>query len=149
MGISTFALLGVAFAIETRDERRSILSAGTSRDRTLLLTVGATVLVTVLAAEIGIVERIISTVPLTLEQWSWSLRRRRDPGDRVRGAQAALDPVRDPGSGGLTMANDPGALLGLIVLIAAGFLVAVLFYESLCQRDVLVARAVRPHPPVD
>lgn len=41
------------------------------------------------------------------------------------------------------MANDPETLLGLILLIAAGFLVAVLFYESLCQRDVLVARALR------
>ena len=41
------------------------------------------------------------------------------------------------------MANDPETLLGFILLIAAGFLVAVLFYESLCQRDVLVARALR------
>ena len=70
MGISTFALLGAAFAIETRDERRSILSDGYLADRTLLLTVGATALITVLAAEIGIIERIISTVPLTLEQWA-------------------------------------------------------------------------------
>ncbi|HYO43809.1 MAG TPA: HAD-IC family P-type ATPase [Candidatus Limnocylindrales bacterium] len=69
MGISTFALLGAAFAIETRDERRSILSAGYLADRTLLLTVGATALVTVLAAEVGIVQRIITTVPLTIEQW--------------------------------------------------------------------------------
>jgi Ca2+-transporting ATPase len=69
MGVSTFALLGAAFAIETRDERRSILSDGYLADRTLLVTVGATVLLTVLAAEIGILERIISTVPLTIEQW--------------------------------------------------------------------------------
>jgi Ca2+-transporting ATPase len=69
MGISTFALLGASFAIETRDERRSILSAGYLADRTLVLTVGATALVTVLAAEIGVIERIISTVPLTIEQW--------------------------------------------------------------------------------
>jgi len=70
MGISTFALLGAAFAIETRDERRSILSDGYLADRTLLLTAGATALITVLAAEIGILERIISTVPLTVEQWA-------------------------------------------------------------------------------
>jgi hypothetical protein len=69
MGISTFALLGASFAIETRDERRSILSAGYLADRTLVLTVGATALITVLAAEIGVIERIISTVPLTIEQW--------------------------------------------------------------------------------
>jgi Ca2+-transporting ATPase len=70
MGVSTFALLGVAFAIETRDERRSILSEGYLADRTLLLTAGATALITILAAEIGLLERIIGTVPLTVEQWA-------------------------------------------------------------------------------
>ncbi len=69
MGVSTFALLGAAFAIETRDERRSILSAGYLADRTLLISVGATALITVAAAELGFLERIISTVPLTIEQW--------------------------------------------------------------------------------
>jgi Ca2+-transporting ATPase len=70
MGVSTFAWLGVAFAIETRDERRSILSEGYLADRTLLLTAGATALITILAAEIGLLERIIGTVPLTVEQWA-------------------------------------------------------------------------------
>jgi len=69
MGISTFALLGAAFAIETRDERRSILSPGYLADRMLLLTAGATALITVLAAQVGILGRIISTVALTPGQW--------------------------------------------------------------------------------
>jgi Ca2+-transporting ATPase len=70
MGISTFALLGAACAIETRDERRSILSPGYLADPMLLATAAATALITVLAAEVGLIGRIISTVPLTLEQWA-------------------------------------------------------------------------------
>jgi hypothetical protein len=34
-------------------------------------------------------------------------------------------------------------LLGISIVIALGFLVAVAFYESLCTRDVLVGRAMR------
>jgi hypothetical protein len=37
----------------------------------------------------------------------------------------------------------PSDLLALIVFIAVGFLVAVAFYESLCDRDVLLARTLR------
>jgi hypothetical protein len=37
----------------------------------------------------------------------------------------------------------PSDLLALIVVIAIGFFIAVAFYESLCYRDVLVARVLR------
>ncbi len=50
------------------------------------------------------------------------------------------------------MSSEVAELLLISVLIAVGFLFAVAFYESLCKRDVAVARTVRiarrasPHP---
>jgi P-type Ca2+ transporter type 2C len=70
MGISTFVLLGAVFALETRDERRSVFAEGYLGDRQLILMVAGTVGITLLAAEIGILQRLLGTVHLSIEQWA-------------------------------------------------------------------------------
>jgi Ca2+-transporting ATPase len=69
MGLTVFSLCQVWFAIETSDEDRSAFSIETLRNSTLMKAVGGALLVTVLATELGFLNRLLDTVSLTADQW--------------------------------------------------------------------------------
>ncbi|HSM34448.1 MAG TPA: HAD-IC family P-type ATPase [Anaerolineae bacterium] len=69
MGLTVFSLANVWFAIETSDPNHSIFSGGFLENPTLLKGAGLAVLATVAATELGILNRILSTVDLNLDQW--------------------------------------------------------------------------------
>ncbi len=69
MGLTVFSLCQVWFAIETSDEDRSAFSVETLRNSTLMKSVGGALLVTVLATELGFLNRLLDTVSLTVDQW--------------------------------------------------------------------------------
>jgi Ca2+-transporting ATPase len=69
MGMTTFAIANLCFAFTARDELRSVLSVDVMGDRTFLATTGMSVAAIVLATELGFLQRILDTVPLTGNQW--------------------------------------------------------------------------------
>lgn len=69
MGFVTFAFFNIAFAIGTKDETRSSLSLDVLGDRTFALATVAAVLITIAAAELAMLQRLLGTVSLDLEQW--------------------------------------------------------------------------------
>jgi Ca2+-transporting ATPase len=69
MGLTTFSLCQVWFAIETSDEDRSAFGIHTLHNAVLMKAVGAALLVTVLATELGFLNRLLDTVSLTVDQW--------------------------------------------------------------------------------
>jgi Ca2+-transporting ATPase len=69
MGLATFSFMNVAFALAVKDMRHSALSMETLTDRNLMIGTGVGLLVTVLASELGVLQRLLGTVPLTFEQW--------------------------------------------------------------------------------
>ena len=69
MGLTTFSLANIWFALETADEERSLFSGGILENPTLLKGAGLALVATIAAVELGIFNRILDTVPLTLDQW--------------------------------------------------------------------------------
>jgi Ca2+-transporting ATPase len=69
MGLTVFSLCQVWFAIETSDEDRSAFSIETLRNATLMKAVGGALVVTVLATELGFLNRLLDTVSLDAHQW--------------------------------------------------------------------------------
>jgi P-type Ca2+ transporter type 2C len=69
MGLTVFSLANIWFAIETSDPSRSIISIDLMDNSSLLKGVGLAALVTVAAAELGILHRLLGTTNLTVEQW--------------------------------------------------------------------------------
>ncbi len=69
MGLATFSFMNVAFALAIKDMRHSIFSMETLGDRNLMIGTGVGLLVTFLASELGMLQRLLGTVPLTFEQW--------------------------------------------------------------------------------
>jgi Ca2+-transporting ATPase len=69
MGLTVFSLCQVWFAIETSDEDLSAFNIETLRNATLMKAVGGALLVTVLATEVGFLNRLLDTVSLTADQW--------------------------------------------------------------------------------
>jgi Ca2+-transporting ATPase len=70
MGLTTFSLMNIAFALETSDEQRSLFSSETLDNPTLLKGAGLALLATILATELGLLNRILDTVNLNLDQWA-------------------------------------------------------------------------------
>jgi Ca2+-transporting ATPase len=70
MGLATFSFMNVAFALAVKDMRHSAFSMETLTDRNLMIGTGVGLLVTVLASELGVLQRLLGTVPLTFEQWA-------------------------------------------------------------------------------
>ena len=70
MGVIVFSLANIWFALETSNEDRSIFSSETLENPTLLKAAGIAFIFTVIAAELGILNRILETVPLSAEQWA-------------------------------------------------------------------------------
>jgi Ca2+-transporting ATPase len=68
MGLVTFGMLTLLYALTTRWERRSVFSLDTF-DRTLLVTSAASLAAIVATAQSGLVREVIETVSLDLRQW--------------------------------------------------------------------------------
>jgi Ca2+-transporting ATPase len=69
MGLTTFSLAHVFFAMECNDELRSIFSRDTFGNRRLLKMSGWSLLVTFLATEFGFMHKIFATTSLNFTQW--------------------------------------------------------------------------------
>jgi Ca2+-transporting ATPase len=72
MGVVTFSLTNIWFALETNNEDRSIFVSALENP-TLLKAAGIAALFTIAATEIGLLNRILDTVNLTTDQWLISL----------------------------------------------------------------------------
>ena len=70
MGLTVFSLANIWFAFETAHEEKSIVSAETLANPTLLKAGAAAIIATVAASELGLLNRILDTVNLTTEQWA-------------------------------------------------------------------------------
>src|SRR5829696_2709398 len=69
MGMTTFAIANLAFSLTARDELRSVFSLHTFGDRTFLTTTLMSAGSIILASELGFLQRVLDTVPLTGTQW--------------------------------------------------------------------------------
>jgi Ca2+-transporting ATPase len=70
MGLTTFSIFHLAFSWATKDEHRSVFSLDITNDRPFLFGTLASIAAIVLATELGFFQRLLSTVPLTFEQWA-------------------------------------------------------------------------------
>ena len=69
MALTTFAIANLVFSFTARDELRSIFSLDTFNDRTFIVASLLSAAAIVLATELGFLQRILATVPLTGNQW--------------------------------------------------------------------------------
>jgi P-type Ca2+ transporter type 2C len=69
MGLVVFSLANIWFALETADEDHSVFGSDLFSNGTLVKAVIASLVITVLSTELGILQRILDTVSLTLDQW--------------------------------------------------------------------------------
>jgi P-type Ca2+ transporter type 2C len=69
MGVTSFAIANLLFSFEARDERQSMFSLDVLADRKFLMASGASVVAIIIGAQLGLLNRILETVPLTLHQW--------------------------------------------------------------------------------
>ncbi|MFL5755738.1 MAG: HAD-IC family P-type ATPase, partial [Chloroflexota bacterium] len=70
MGFVVFSLGNIWFALETSDETRSIFNPDALPSATLLKAAGGAFLATVLGTELGVLNRLLDTVNLELNQWA-------------------------------------------------------------------------------
>jgi Ca2+-transporting ATPase len=69
MGLTVFSLANIWFALETSDPQHSILSMDLRENPTLLKGVGLALLATIAAVELGILNRLLGSTGLTVDQW--------------------------------------------------------------------------------
>jgi Ca2+-transporting ATPase len=69
MGLVTFSVINIFFSWETVNEERTIFSSELLENPMLLKVSALSVIATVLGTELGILQRILDTVSLSLEQW--------------------------------------------------------------------------------
>src|SRR6185312_1900305 len=69
MGMTSFAIANLFYSFCERDERMSVFSLDVLRDRKFLMFSAASVLAIILAPQLGLLNRILHTTPLTLRQW--------------------------------------------------------------------------------
>jgi Ca2+-transporting ATPase len=69
MGLTVFSLANIWFALETSDPQHSVFSMDLRDNPTLLKGAGAALLATIAAVELGILNRILGSTSLTVEQW--------------------------------------------------------------------------------
>jgi Ca2+-transporting ATPase len=69
MGMVTFALFILFFAIESKDERDSAFSLRTFSDRTFVITTSSSFVLLVLSTVLGIFQAVMRTVGLDVRQW--------------------------------------------------------------------------------
>jgi Ca2+-transporting ATPase len=69
MGVTAFACANLFYAFCERDELQTVFSLDVLRDRKFLMFSGMSALAILLAPQLGLLNRILDTVPLTLRQW--------------------------------------------------------------------------------
>jgi Ca2+-transporting ATPase len=69
MGLATFSFANIWFALETADEDRSVFDGSILENPTLLKAAGLAIVAAIAATELGLLNRILETVPLSLDQW--------------------------------------------------------------------------------
>ncbi|MEV4139082.1 cation-transporting P-type ATPase [Dactylosporangium sp. NPDC049742] len=69
MGLTTFSLLNLALSFTVRSDLRSVFTLETFDDRRFLVTSGMSVIATIIATEVGLLQRMLHTVSLNLTQW--------------------------------------------------------------------------------
>ncbi len=69
MGLTTFALAHVFFALTTKDETRSLFNLDTFADKPLLIAVGASLVTIVLTTTLTPLQRLLDTRELEIDQW--------------------------------------------------------------------------------
>jgi Ca2+-transporting ATPase len=69
MGVVVFSLANIWFALETSNEDRSVFSSEMLENPTLLKTAVLAFAFTIAATELGILNRLLDTVNLTIDQW--------------------------------------------------------------------------------
>jgi Ca2+-transporting ATPase len=69
MGVVVFSLANIWFALETSNEDKSLFSSETLENPTLLKGAAIAFLFTIAATELGLLNRLLDTVGLTVDQW--------------------------------------------------------------------------------
>ncbi|HKE81005.1 MAG TPA: cation-transporting P-type ATPase [Solirubrobacteraceae bacterium] len=69
MALTTFAISNLVFSFTTRDDRESVFSLDTFKDRTFVIASLASALAIILGAELEFCHRILDTEDLTGNQW--------------------------------------------------------------------------------
>jgi P-type Ca2+ transporter type 2C len=69
MGVTSFAIANLLYSFCERDELRSLFELDVLSDRKFLMFSGMSALAILLAPQLGLLNRILNTVPLTLHQW--------------------------------------------------------------------------------
>jgi Ca2+-transporting ATPase len=69
MGLVTFSLFHVFYALETANAERTLFSSELIENPILLRTAGLSALTIFLATSFGPLQRVLDTVDLTVEQW--------------------------------------------------------------------------------
>ena len=69
MGLVAFSVFNIAFSITTKDETRSSISREVLADRTFVIATVISVFIIIAATELGVLQRILGTVGLTIDQW--------------------------------------------------------------------------------
>jgi Ca2+-transporting ATPase len=69
MGLATFSVFNLLFSLETADENRTLFSSELLENPMLLKTTALSIVTIVFATELGILQRILGTVGLSIEQW--------------------------------------------------------------------------------
>jgi P-type Ca2+ transporter type 2C len=69
MGMTSFSIANLFYSFCERDELESVFSLDVLRDRKFLLFSAASALAIILAPQLGLLNRILHTTPLTLHQW--------------------------------------------------------------------------------
>ena len=70
MGVTTFSLFRLFSSLETADEDESLFSGSILANRPLLVATGLSVLTILLATELGVLQRVLGTVSLSIDQWA-------------------------------------------------------------------------------
>ncbi|WP_426504532.1 cation-translocating P-type ATPase [Dactylosporangium sp. McL0621] len=70
MGLTTFSILNLFLSFTVRSDTRSMFTLETFDDRRFLITSGMSVIAIVIATELGLLQRMLHTVSLSLTQWS-------------------------------------------------------------------------------
>jgi Ca2+-transporting ATPase len=69
MGMTSFSIANLFYSFCERDERETVFSLDVLRDRKFLMFSGMSVLAIILAPQLGLLNRILQTTPLTVHQW--------------------------------------------------------------------------------
>jgi P-type Ca2+ transporter type 2C len=69
MGLTTFAVLNLFLSFTVRSDVRSMFTLETFDDRRFLIATGMSVVAIVAATEVGLLQRVLHTVHLSLTQW--------------------------------------------------------------------------------